>query len=147
MDLQALKISANLSASQVMMWSKITGPPVRSGQRAGKTKISKQGNSKIRRILFLPAFNAVRFGEPACEALFERVFEKTQIKMKAYVAVQKKLLTLCFAIWKNGAKYDPLYYAARAAPQQCQRTRRKGQKNSPDQRDYAGCNGINYCSL
>lgn len=111
MDLQALKISANLSASQVMMWSKITGPPVRSGQRAGKTKISKQGNSKIRRILFLPAFNAVRFGEPACEALFERVFEKTQIKMKAYVAVQKKLLTLCFAIWKNGAKYDPLYYA------------------------------------
>lgn len=94
-----------------MMWSKITGPPVRSGQRAGKTKISKQGNSKIRRILFLPAFNAVRFGEPACEALFERVFEKTQIKMKAYVAVQKKLLTLCFAIWKNGAKYDPLYYA------------------------------------
>jgi hypothetical protein len=31
--------------------------------------------------------------------------------MKAYVAVQKKLLTLCFAIWKNGAKYDPLYYA------------------------------------
>lgn len=111
MDLQALKISANLSASQVMMWSKITGPPVRSGQRAGKTKISKQGNSKIRRILFLPAFNAVRFAEPACEALFERVFEKTQIKMKAYVAVQKKLLTLCFAIWKNGAKYDPLYYA------------------------------------
>ena len=94
-----------------MMWSKITGPPVRSGQRAGKTKISKQGNSKIRRILFLPAFNAVRFAEPACEALFERVFEKTQIKMKAYVAVQKKLLTLCFAIWKNGAKYDPLYYA------------------------------------
>jgi len=111
MDLQALKISANLSASQVMMWSKMAGPPVRSGQRAGKTKISKQGNSKIRRILFLPAFNAVRFAEPACEALFERVFEKTQIKMKAYVAVQKKLLTLCFAIWKNGAKYDPLYYA------------------------------------
>ncbi|NBB23493.1 IS110 family transposase [Runella sp. CRIBMP] len=82
-----------------------------SGQRAGKTKISKKGNSKIRRILFLPAFNAVRFGEPACQALFERVFEKTQIKMKAYVAVQKKLLTLCYAIWKNGVKYDPLYYA------------------------------------
>jgi transposase len=81
-----------------------------SGQRAGKTKISKQGNSKIRRILFLPAFNAVRFGEPTCQALFERVFERTQIKMKGYVAVQKKLLMLCYGIWKNDTKYDPLYY-------------------------------------
>jgi transposase len=82
-----------------------------SGQRRGKTKISKKGNSRIRRILFLPAFNAVRFGEPVCQALFERVFERTQIKMKGYVAVQKKLLMLCFAIWKNDTKYDPMYYA------------------------------------
>ena len=32
--------------------------------------------------------------------------------MKAYVAVQKKLLTLCYAIWRNGTEYDPMYYAA-----------------------------------
>jgi hypothetical protein len=31
--------------------------------------------------------------------------------MKAYVAVQKKLLTLCYAIWRNGTGYDPMYYA------------------------------------
>lgn len=80
-----------------------------SGQRAGKTRISKKGNSRIRRILHLLAFNAVRFGEPACKALFERVFERTKIKMKAYVAVQKKLLTLCYAIWKNDTQYDPNY--------------------------------------
>lgn len=84
----------------------------------------------------------MRFGEPACQALFERVFERSQIRMKAYVAVQKKLLTLCYAIWKNDAKYAPLYYAARAAPQLCQRTPRKGQKNSPDRRDYTGCNSL-----
>jgi hypothetical protein len=29
--------------------------------------------------------------------------------MKGYVAVQKKLLTLCYAIWKNDTKYDPNY--------------------------------------
>lgn len=80
-----------------------------SGKRTGKTKISKKGNSRIRRILHLPAFNAVRFGEPACQALFERVFERSQIKMKGYVAVQKKLLTLCYAIWKNDVPYDPKY--------------------------------------
>lgn len=125
-----------------MMWSRTTGAPVRSGKRAGKTKISKKGNSRIRRILYLPAFNAVRFGEPACQALFERVFERSQIRMKAYVAVQKKLLTLCYAIWKNNASYDPEYNSARAAPQQCQRTRKQGQKNSPDRRDYSGCSSI-----
>lgn len=80
-----------------------------SGNRVGKTRISKKGNSRIRRILHLPAFNAVRFGEPTCQALFERVFERTKIKMKGYVAVQKKLLTLCYAIWKNDTEYDPKY--------------------------------------
>ena len=58
--------------------------------------------------------------------------------MKGYVAVQKKLLTLRYAIWKTDTKYDPNYSSARAAPQQCQRTKKYGQKNSPDQRDYAG---------
>ncbi len=81
-----------------------------SGQRVGKTKISKKGNSRIRRMLFLPAFNAVRYGEPSCQALFERVYGRTRIKMKGYVAVQKKLLTLCYALWRNDTEYDPMYY-------------------------------------
>jgi transposase len=80
-----------------------------SGNRVGKTRISKKGNSRIRRILHLPAFNTVRFGEPTCQALFERVFERTNIKMKGYVAVQKKLLTLCYAIWKNNTEYNSNY--------------------------------------
>jgi transposase len=80
-----------------------------SGNRVGKTRISKKGNSRIRRILHLPAFNAVRFGEPTCQSLFERVFERTNIKMKGYVAVQKKLLMLCYAIWKNNSEYNPNY--------------------------------------
>ena len=85
-----------------------------SGNRVGKTRISKKGNSKIRRMLHLPAFNAVRFGEPTCQALFERVFKRTKIKMKGYVAVQKKLLTLCYAIWKNDTEYNPNYSARRS---------------------------------
>jgi transposase len=32
-----------------------------SGKRNGKTKISKMGNSRIRRILFMPAFNVVKY--------------------------------------------------------------------------------------
>lgn len=87
-----------------------------SGNRSGKTRISKKGNSRIRRILHLPAFNAVRFGEPTCQALYERVYQKTNTKMKAYVAVQKKLLLLTYALWRHQTKYDPLYsqYAEQA---------------------------------
>ncbi|RAJ90817.1 transposase IS116/IS110/IS902 family protein [Larkinella arboricola] len=80
-----------------------------SGKRVGKTRISKKGNSHIRRILHLPAFNAVRYGEPACQSLFERVYGRSGIKMKGYVAVQKKLLLLVYTLWKSEAAYDPMY--------------------------------------
>lgn len=97
------------NARQVVSFAGYDVVENQSGKRIGKTKISKKGNSRIRRILHLPAFNAVRFGEPSCQALFGRVFERTQIKMKGYVAVQKKLLTLCYAIWKNNTEYNPNY--------------------------------------
>jgi transposase len=85
-----------------------------SGNHSGKTRISKKGNSRLRRILHMPAFNAVRFNEPtaaaaACKALYERVYERSGIKMKAYVAVQKRLLLMAYALWRHGAEYDPLY--------------------------------------
>lgn len=80
-----------------------------SGKRVGKTRISKKGNSRIRRILHMPALNAVRYQEPTCEALYQRVMERNGIKMKAYVAVQKKLLVLAFSLWKNDTEYDPNY--------------------------------------
>ena len=85
-----------------------------SGNRSGKTRISKKGNTgppggRIRRILHLPAFNAVRFGEPSCQALYERVYQKTNTKMKAYVAVQKKLLLLAYGLWRHQTTYNPMH--------------------------------------
>jgi transposase len=80
-----------------------------SGNRSGKTRISKKGNSRIRRILHMPAFNAVRFGDPTCQALYERVYQKTNTKMKAYVAVQKKLLLLAYGLWRSQTTYDPMH--------------------------------------
>lgn len=76
-----------------------------SGNHTGKTRISKQGNSHIRRILHMPAFLVVKY-EPQFANLFERVYERTKIKMKAYVAVQRKLLILIYALWKNGTVYQ-----------------------------------------
>ena len=86
-----------------------------SGNHSGKTRISKKGNSRLRRILHMPAFNAVRFNEPTCKALYDRVYERTGIKMKAYVAVQKRLLLMAYALWRHGVKYDPEYLANQAS--------------------------------
>jgi hypothetical protein len=41
--------------------------------------------------------------------LYERVYEKSKIKMKAYTAVQKKLLEFIFVLWKKDEAFDPNY--------------------------------------
>ena len=82
-----------------------------SGRRVGKTRISKKGNSYIRRILFFPALNVVQFKVPEFVAFYERLSPKHgKLKMKTYVAIQKKLLVLIYTLWKNDAVYDPDYY-------------------------------------
>lgn len=80
-----------------------------SGNRVGKTKISKKGNARIRRILHMASLSAVRFNEKPFRTLFDRVNNKNSIKMKGYVAVQKKLLIVIFSLWKNDKKYDSNY--------------------------------------
>ncbi len=81
-----------------------------SGKHVGKTKISKRGNAHIRRILHLPALNVVSYDEPVFVNLYERVFQRTKIKMKGYVAVQRKLLCLIYTLWTNQVKYDRDFY-------------------------------------
>lgn len=77
-----------------------------SGKRVGKTRISKRGNARIRHSLHMAALMVVRYEQKPFVGLYERVFERTRIKMKGYVAVQRKLLTLIYALWKKDEKYD-----------------------------------------
>ncbi|HEY0040090.1 MAG TPA: IS110 family transposase [Flavisolibacter sp.] len=79
-----------------------------SGKRAGKTRISKKGNSHIRRVLHMPALVAVKH-DPAFKKFYTRIYERTNIKMKGYVAVQKKLLCLMYSLWKKNEMYQANY--------------------------------------
>jgi len=81
-----------------------------SGKRSGKTRISKKGNPRIRRILHLPAFNVVKFNNIHFKTFFLRVLSRHHLKMKAYVAVQKKLLITIFALWKKNEAYNENYH-------------------------------------
>ncbi len=77
-----------------------------SGKHVGKTKISKHGNGHIRRALHMPALQAGNWEGSVFENLRQRIFERTKIKMKAYTAVQKKLLATIYTLWKKNEEFD-----------------------------------------
>lgn len=80
-----------------------------SGKHAGKTRMSKKGNSRIRRCLHMPAFSVVTNKQTPFLALYNRVYETTKIKMKGYVAVQKKILIIIYSLWKKDEAYIENY--------------------------------------
>jgi len=71
----------------------------------GKPRISKKGNKYLRKAMHLPALAAIRCDE-RFKAVFTRLVLKHGIKMKAAVAVQRKLLEMIFIIYKTNKPYD-----------------------------------------
>ena len=63
----------------------------------------------IRRALYFPALSVVKYHDEFTH-LFNRVYDRTRIKMKGYVAVQRKLLVLIYTLYKNNEAYDPSYF-------------------------------------
>jgi len=95
------------SAQQLTKYAGYDVIEKQSGKRKGKEHISKKGNSRIRRILHLPALNMVTYNVGSFSNNYERIFLKTGIKMKAYVAIQRKLLCLIYSLWKKDQVFDP----------------------------------------
>lgn len=80
-----------------------------SGKHTGKTKISKKGNARIRRAMHMPALCLVTNDVKIFKDLYERTVNKHGIKMKSYVAIQKKLLSMIYTLWKKNEKFDENY--------------------------------------
>lgn len=72
----------------------------------GPTRMSKKGNHHLRRCLHFPALVAIKH-VPVLQNLYERVLSRTHIKMKAAVAVQRKLLVLIFTLYRKNTPFDP----------------------------------------
>ncbi len=75
----------------------------------GKPRISKKGNKHLRKAMHLPALSAIRSDE-RFKAIFARLVAKHGIKMKAVVAVQRKLLEMMYIFFKNNTPYDKNYF-------------------------------------
>jgi len=75
----------------------------------GKPRISKRGNKYLRKAMYLPALSAMRCDE-RFKGIFAKVVAKNGIKMKAGVAVQRKLLEMTYTIFKTNQPYDKDYF-------------------------------------
>jgi transposase len=98
------------SRSQVVRYAGYDVEQRQSGSSLqGRGRISKRGNSHIRRALYMPSLSAV--SKPGIfKDLYERVVERTGRKQMALVAVQRKLLTTMYALQKNGTYYEVEYH-------------------------------------
>lgn len=72
----------------------------------GRTKMSKKGNSYVRQMLYMCAMSAARLDDQHRE-YYSRIVNRTGIKMKGNVAIQRKLLLLIYTLFKNNTHYDP----------------------------------------
>lgn len=99
-------------ASQLVSYAGYDVVENQSGSHVGKTRISKKGNAHIRRILHMPAFNVVRYQVAPFVGLFERTMQKHNVKMKSYVAVQKKILIIVYSLWKRDEVFNDQYSKA-----------------------------------
>lgn len=78
----------------------------------GKPRISKKGNRQLRKAMHLPSLSSVKHNKSHRD-LYARLVAKSGIKMKALIAVQRKMLELIFVIDKNKTEYDNEYQQKR----------------------------------
>jgi transposase len=71
-----------------------------------KPRISKKGNKYLRKAFYMPALTAIRHDERA-KGIFARLVSRHGIKMKAAVAIHRKLLELVYTLWKKNEPFDP----------------------------------------
>lgn len=93
----------------------------------GKTKISKQGNSFIRQMMHMPAMSGVQHDKHHKE-YYKRVVAKGGIKMKANVAIQRKMLLLIYALFTKNESFDPKYAEKRKKQLEPKNEQNKEQK-------------------
>lgn len=73
-----------------------------------KTRLSKAGNPRLRKALFLPTQTAVRFN-PLLRGFFERLVAAGKPRMQAIGACMRKLVMIAYGVLKNRAPFDPAW--------------------------------------
>jgi transposase len=99
-------ISQYKSARQVAAYAGLTPRNNRSGTMRGQTRLSKTGNARVRKALFLPAMVAKRHN-PVIRSFCQRLAQHGKNKMQLVGAAMRKLIHIAFGVLKSGKVFDP----------------------------------------
>jgi len=103
------------TAQQAAAYAGLAPREYRSGTSVKKrTRLSKAGNARLRKALYLPAMTAIRFN-PLVGAFYARLVEAGKAKMAALGACMRKLLMIAYGVLKSRTPFDPSR-ASRTAP-------------------------------
>ena len=95
------------SASQVVAYAGLNPQERQSGTSIkGQSRISKTGNARLRKALYLPAIVALKHN-PLIRALGIRLEERGLAPLAIIAAAMRKLLHLVFGVVKSGKEFDP----------------------------------------
>ena len=81
---------------------------ISSGARKGRRRISKRGRSYLRKILFFAAINMVK-DEGILQAHYQQMLSRGMPKIKALIAMCRKVLRIVFAIVRDNTVYIDNY--------------------------------------
>jgi transposase len=81
---------------------------ISSGKHKGKRRISKRGRPLLRKLLFFASINVVRKGG-VLHKQYQHHLKKGMSKIKALVAISRKLLSIIFALVRDHSVYIARY--------------------------------------
>jgi transposase len=94
------------SAEQVAAYLGLVPVEYQSGTSVLKRpRLSKTGSASVRATLYMAAVVATKYN-PHIKKLYERLLAKGKCKMLAIGAAMRKLVHLCFGVWKNQTPYQ-----------------------------------------
>ena len=94
------------TAAKLAKFIGLTPNSHRSGSSVYKSgRISKQGPTQLRAILYMAARSAKRYNN-ACKAIYQRLRQKGKCHRVAMIAVCHKLVKQVFAVIKSGEEFD-----------------------------------------
>jgi len=94
--------------SEIMKLAGLDLFEVSSGNHKGQRHISKRGRPLIRKLLYFAALNTVKQGG-AMHQWYRNACDRGMPKLKALVAVGRKLLGILFALVRDHSEYIPNY--------------------------------------
>ena len=102
------------SARAVAAFAGLSPKTFESGSSVrGKSRICKTGNSRLRKLLYLPAVVAKKHN-PVLRAFAERLLAAGKAPMLVIGALMRKLLVMAYGVLKSGRPFSPDYAGAGA---------------------------------